>query len=186
MKLVSSWFIVLFLMSTQGFSQTTTIADEKRAEPISWMTWNEAMEAQEMEPKMILVYIYTDWCVLCRRMENGPFLDSNLVELINDNFYAVNLDAESRETWAYQQEEYSYVREGNLGYHQLAAKLLDGRLSFPSLVFLDQDLTIIQSVPGYKEGQELERVLVYFGLDYYLKTPWSTFERTYQTQKFSD
>lgn len=188
MKLVSSWFIMLFLISTQGFGQTSTTEPANDTEPsaITWMTWAEAMQAQALEPKKLLVYLHTDWCVLCRRMEGGPFQDSTLVEFVNNNFYPIKFDAESRETWIFHDEEYAYVREGNLGYHELAAKFLDGQLSFPSLVFIDPNLEVIQSVSGYKEGRELERILVYFGLDYYMKTPWSTFERTYQSQGFAD
>ena len=150
------------------------------------MSWQEATVDQESHSKKILLFIYTDWCSYSRKMEEGPFQDPSLSAYINEHFIPVKLNASTRETLTYESREYNYVRKGNVGYHELAALFLDGRMSFPSIVILDTEMEVIQTVPGYQSPVQLERIATYFGQNYYQGTPWSAFQRTFQPQLTSD
>lgn len=43
-------------------------------------------------------------------------------------------------------KEYKHVKNGAKGYHELAIHFLQGQMSYPSMVFLDEDLNLIQSI----------------------------------------
>ncbi len=189
MRVLSKFFLLL-LLSLSGFALSAQEIEvdpiESLPQTINWLSWEEAMEIQPSSEKKMLLFIYTDWCTLCRRMDERAFKDESLSAYINASFIPVRLNAESRETLIYQGEEYTYTRKGKLGYHQLAATLLDGRLSFPQLVVMDVDQTIIQSIAGYQTPIQMEQICTYFGQDLYEETPWSAFRRNFQPQFITD
>lgn len=138
------------------------------------------MVKMEQKPRKVLVNVYTQWCNWCRRMDEKTLEHPQIARYINEHFYAVKFDAEQRQELTYQGQVYKYSKGGTRGYHELAALLLRGRLSYPSVVFLDEDQEIIQSIVGYKTPSQFETIATYFGDDQYMHTPWSSYQRTYQ------
>jgi thioredoxin-related protein len=61
----------------------------------------------------------------------------------------------------------------------LALALTRGKLSYPSVVILDENLNIIQPIQGFVERDKFSKILVYFALDKYKRMPWVTFERNF-------
>jgi thioredoxin-related protein len=72
------------------------------------------------------------------------------------------------------------VPGGRNGYHELAAGLLNNKLSFPTVVFLDEDFKIISPLPGYHKPDFFEKVVTYFGDDHYKTTSWKDYEQNFQ------
>ncbi len=126
---------------------------------INWMTMNEALAAQKEHPKKIIMDVYTTWCGPCKLLDKNTFGNKKVIEFINENYYAVKFNAEGREEITYQDFTYTNpnYREGRRGKnttHFLADAL---RLrGYPSIVFFEEDSTLIQAVAGYKTPQELE------------------------------
>lgn len=147
---------------------------------INWMTWEEAMQLSESEPRKILLDVYTEWCYWCKRMDESTFRDTSIAGYINENFYPVKFDAEQKQDIEFKGKVYKYMKSGKKGFHELAAVLLNGRLSFPTLVFLDHEHNVIQSIVGYKTPVQFEKIATYFAEDHFKKTPWSTFKKNYK------
>ena len=76
---------------------------------------------------------------------------------------------------------YEYVNPsgGKRGYHEFASVMTMGRMSYPSTVFFDENLELIQPIPGFQDDQTFEMIITYFGDDYYKKVPWEKYEKTY-------
>jgi thioredoxin-related protein len=146
---------------------------------IQWLTWEQAVELHQKEPRKIILDVYTDWCGWCKRMEQNTFGHELISSYINEHFYAVKFNAERQEDILFRGIAYKYVSTGKRGYHEFAAKITQGRLSYPSTVFLNEQLEIIQSIPGYREPHEFEVILTYFARDQHLQTPWETYQRSY-------
>lgn len=123
------------------------------------MTFEEALEASEEEPKMWFIDMYTDWCGWCKRMDASTFKDPLIVDYINANYYAVKFDAEQKEDIVVGDSTYSFVANGRRGYHELAAQLMNGKMSYPTYVFLNDKREILTTVPGYKENKDLLPIL---------------------------
>ncbi len=141
----------------------------------SWMSWEEAMEAQKKTPKKLLIDVYTDWCGWCKRMDKNTFSNPEVQAYILKHFYPVKFNAEQKEDIHFQGDVLKWVPNGRRGYHELAAALLDGRLSYPSLVYLDENLARITISPGYKDVAQLQKEMKYIAEEYYLHTPWDEF-----------
>ena len=62
----------------------------------------------------------------------------------------VKLNAEQKEAISFKGREYTYVSSGKRGIHQLAYGLLSGRPSYPSYVYLNEELEVIGVTKGFK------------------------------------
>jgi len=96
---------------------------------IKWMTWEEALAAQEKSPRKILVDIYTDWCGWCKKMDKATFQKDKIAKYVNNNYYPVKFDAEYKDVIIYDGKEYKYIANGRKGYHELAVVITQGKLS---------------------------------------------------------
>ena len=143
------------------------------------MTMEEAEAAQQIEPRKVVVDLYTDWCTWCVKMDNSTFKNPHIVKYLNEKFYAVKFDAEQKEDLNFRGKDYKYVRYGKRGYHELAVELTKGRLSFPTVVFLDEDLNNIQAIRGFQTSLRFEQIMTYFANNYHKKMPWQKYSDSY-------
>ncbi len=150
------------------------------AQQVSWMSWEDAvtLAAQEGNTKKIFVDVYTDWCGWCKRMDKDTFQNAEVAAYMSENFLMVKLDGEQKEAIQYKGTTYNFVAQGRRGYHELAAALLQGRMSYPTVVFLDQDFQMLSPVPGYQKPQPFLKIARYFGDDIYKEKDWQTYSQS--------
>lgn len=148
---------ILFLLFNSIFAQV----QEKPADLINWMSFEEAVKKQAEDPKTILIDMYTDWCGWCKKMDSETFRNPQIANYINTYFYPVKFNAERVDTIEYLGQKYFNLNTGNRSTHQLAQQLLSGRMSYPSIVYIDFE-GHINPVPGYMDPKSIEPLLVYF------------------------
>lgn len=150
-------------------SPSAALAQEKK---INWLSMEQAQELHSKNPKKIFVDIYTDWCSWCKRMDSETFTHPVIVDYINKHFYAVKLNAEQTEPIVFKGVKYENERAGQRrGAHNFAIAILQGRLSYPSVAFFDEHLSLIYALPGFRPPLHMEPVLVFFNEDYYKTNP---------------
>jgi thioredoxin-related protein len=139
---------------------------------ITWMTWDEAIAANKQQPKKLLVDVYTEWCGWCKKMDAKVFTDPAIEAYIKKNFYAVKFDAEQKETILYDGYTFNFNTEATRrGVHDLAIALLDSRMSYPSIVYLDENRDRISISPGFKPADKFIHELNFIQEGHYkLKT----------------
>jgi len=168
---------VLFLFLTTCFFSVSLLAQDKdSASNVNWLTWEEAVEASKKSPRKIFVDVYTDWCGWCKRMDKATFQVPEVAKYLNENFYPVKLNAEQKEDIEYGGSTFKYVASGRKGYHQLAAALLEGRLSFPTVVFLNEDHEILQRLAGFIDKDEFSKVMRWLAEDEFKDTPYDEYK----------
>ena len=169
--------LLAFIFMTCFFVQ---LGNAQEAETINWLTWEEAQEKLKEEPRKIFVDIYTDWCRFCEKMDLATFQKPHIVKYMNENYYAVKFNAEQTEDIVFNEKKYKFVQQGRRGYHELAFAITRGQLSYPTIVFIDEECNIIQPIPGFRDSMEFEKMMTYFGEDAHKETPWSLYEKNYQ------
>lgn len=142
---------------------TKTAAAVTQTETVNWLTWQELEAAYNKEPKMVFVDIYTSWCGWCKKLDKTTFVDPAAVKYINENYYAVKFDAEKNEDITFNGETYKFIKNGKKGYSELAYNFMQGKMSFPTMVFLNDDLSILTVVPSYLDAPTWDAALHYFG-----------------------
>ena len=147
---------------------------------IGWVDFPEAIQKAQLENKKILIEIYTQWCGWCKVMDQKTFHHPEVIDYINDRYVAVRFDAEDQGDIEFNGNTYSFVKKGRNGYHELAAELMRGRLSYPTIVFLDEQLNVIQPIPGYQNPDNFQMILMYFADNYFRRVPWGRFTQQYQ------
>lgn len=147
------------------------------AQEVNWLSWDEAtsLAATDKNPKKIFIDVYTDWCGWCKKMDKDTFQNAKVAEYMTNNFYMVKLDGEGKEPIDFKGKTYKYVPSGKRGYHELAAALLQGRLSYPTVVFMDEQLNMLSPVPGYQKPDPFLNIARYFGDNIYLEKDWKTY-----------
>ena len=162
----NTWLILTILVISAVSYQFIPPPKEK----INWITVQERNELYKKEPRPILVDVYTTWCGWCKVMDKKTYTNDNLANYINKRFYAIKLNAETKESFNFNNKTYAYDGKNNIS--ELADYLLFGRLEFPTTVFLSSMDAKPAPLSGYLKPSEMEAPLKYFG------------EKAFQSQTF--
>lgn len=167
------------------FSSMTTLNAPQPVEDgaVKWLTFEQAVEKSKTEKRKIIIDVYTDWCGWCKVMDKNTFSDPEVAKLLNEKFYPVKFNAEQREDVEFRGTTFKFIANGNNGTHQLAAVLLNNQMSYPSIVFVEEDFKSVSPIPGFKKREEFHKMLAYFTTDYYKKgnVGREEFEKTYKS-----
>jgi len=147
--------------------------------PVKWYTIEEAFKLTKSEPRKILIDVYTDWCSWCKVMDSKTFSNKLIAEYINTKFYPVKFNAEQKNDVTLNGKTYKFVASGQRGYHELAAQLLNGKLGYPSVVFLDEQTRMIQPIQGYIQAKEFDEIIKFIGDEHYKNQKWEDFQAGY-------
>lgn len=152
-------------------------------ESVIWLTAEDAERLARKKGKMIMINVYTDWAGWSKLMDKNTYSRKRIIRYINENFYAVRLNAETDKSILFN--KLTYDRPAGQDFHTLAYSLLEGIMDFPSTVFLDESIKVIMVIPGYMDDQKLEVVLHYFNEKAYEnnKVTFTEFEREYLSRK---
>ena len=142
---------------------------------INWMTWDQMIAKRQSDsiPKKVFIDLYTGWCGWCKRMDATTFKQKAIVDYMNQKYYAVKFDAETRDTINFNGVQ--FVNSDPLFEkrainsrgkpHWFAHSILDGKLSYPSYALLDENLIRLAIYNGFKQQEELIGILFFFGAD---------------------
>jgi len=151
-------FTILFIFSfTMIFSQEV----EEPKSLVNWLTFEEAIKLYEENPKTILMDMYTDWCGWCKKMDAETFNNPQIANYINTNFYPVKFNAERTDTIEYKGKTYVNLNSGRRSSHQLAQEFMNGRMSYPTIVYIDYEGNV-NPVPVFMDVRKIEPLLIYF------------------------
>jgi thioredoxin-related protein len=134
---------------------------------IDWMTIEEAEQANKKEPRKIFVDVYTNWCGWCKKMDKTTFSDSLVQKYGKEKFYFVKLNAEDQNSIIFKEKVFRY--NAQMQANELAVQLLNGQMGYPTLVFLDEKSTPIQTFGSYMDAKQFLMLLHYFGDNAYRK-----------------
>lgn len=167
--------VFLFLLVCGGWN-----VQAQSAGHVTWLTFEVAVEKSKKDKRPIFIDVFTDWCGWCKVMDQKTFSNPNVARLLNEKFYPVKFNAEQREDVVFNGTTYRFVSQGRNGYHELAAALLNNQLSYPTVVFLNEDFGMIQPVPGYHEARAFYQMADFVGSGKYKAIPWADFQKDYK------
>ncbi len=149
-------FYILFFVigiSSAGFSQPKIYSFE------------EAEKLSVQNPKPYFIFIKTQWCKFCKMMDKSTFQNSELIKILNSDFYFIALDAGTKRDIVFGGKIFQFKPNGvNSGMHELASELakINGEITFPATTILNPDYSIIGQKSGFIDSKSLLLLLQNF------------------------
>ena len=135
------------------------------------MSLDEVREAQKTNPKNVLIDVYTNWCGPCKLMDRNTFSNTDIIRIINENYYAVKFNAEGNDTVTFMDKVFtnpnfdSTKTQRRNSSHQFTQFL--GVNAYPSTLFFDSEMNYLTPVRGYLNPKQIEIYLLLFKDDTY-------------------
>lgn len=156
-------FILFICFFSFSFTKIKTDRNEKlhNKEKIDWLSIDEVKIKLQKESRPVLIDLYTNWCYWCKVMNKKTYSDLKVIEYINKYYYAVRLNAETKDSLAWGGEMYKYSDENKV--NNFSIYITQGQLAFPNTVIFADVKKTPASIPGFMEPKEIEVILKYFG-----------------------
>ena len=141
-------FILLFffLISNQIFAQLNT------------HTFEQAEKLSIEKQKPFVIFIHTDWCKICKMMENTTFKNKEIINELNQNFYFISFNAEDKNEIIFNKNKFKFRPKGNnSGIHELAESL--SNQIYPTITILNSDYTILTQIESFVNAKTLLQIL---------------------------
>lgn len=153
-NIISSIAISLFLCASLSAQEL---------ESVRWLTFEQLEDSLTVKPKKVFIDFYTDWCVYCRKMDKVVFTRPEVIEVLNETYYAVRFDAETDSvvTFGGRQFTNDQVGQSRNPLHQIAQLLAlrDGQFVAPTLVVLDEAFKVTARYFEYMDSKRLLKAL---------------------------
>ena len=97
--------------------------------------WKSVLAQSQKKAQAIFVMVHTSWCGYCRKMEREVYTKTKVADYHNTYLINVRIDGESLFGIKFSEK------------HRVEA--------FPGLLFLNENESILQSIPGYLNAKDL-------------------------------
>ena len=154
-SIISCFIVVSFFLVAPVSAQDS--------ESIQWLSFEELEDSLAAKPKKVFIDFYTDWCTYCRKMDKSVFTKPEVIDLLNEEYYAVRFNAETNVSINFGGQVLinDQVGKSRKPIHQIAQLLAlrNGIFVAPTLIILDEDFRVISRYFEYMDSRRLLKAL---------------------------
>ena len=131
---------------------------------INWKNWSELEQAIKEKPKPIFIFFHAKWCAYCKKIEREVFTKPEVIEKLNTNYYAVEMDVERTDTIRFEGEQFTNKqahpkRNGILEIPLMLASREGIPFSLPATIILNKEFTLKERFFEYYTSIQLMNFL---------------------------
>lgn len=131
---------------------------------VQWLTFEQLEDSLAVQPKKVFIDFHADWCAYCKKMDKVAYRDPEVVNVLNTKYYAVKMNAESKDTIVFGGDTFfnSQFGKERQPTHEIPLLLAsrEGRpFSLPAMVLLDEGFQIRERIFEYRTPKQLLEVL---------------------------
>jgi thiol:disulfide interchange protein len=105
------------------------------AKAIDWETdYDVALKKAKQENKIVMAFVYTDWCPYCRKMQKETFMDADVEKKATASFIAVKINPDKSTSRKRLAESW-------------------GVKGYPNIIFFDAGGTKIDHIKGAMDAK---------------------------------
>lgn len=105
---MKKYFAVIMVCIGLAFDHRSVIAQ------IKTFQFEQIDSLQRIESRNIFVFIHTDWCKYCQAMKYTTFKNDRIINLLNENFYFVDLNAEEKRNIDFNNYTFKFKPTGKI------------------------------------------------------------------------
>ena len=139
------------------------LAQAQENDVVQWISFDQLDDSLAAKPKKVFVDFYTSWCTYCRKMDKVVFTKPEVAERLNEDYYAVRMDAESQDTIYFDGRPFTndQVKKTRNPLHQLAQilALREGQFAPPTMIILDEHFIVQHRYFEYLDSKKLLKAL---------------------------
>ncbi len=137
-RVCTQWLPLLFML-VLGFNDLFA----QPSPEINWLSFSQLNDSLKINPKKVFVNFYADWCVYCKEMNRTTFANEKVISVLNQDYYAVKMNIESRDTILFGDQIFVNKRYKRVNPVHEIALLMAGRknkpFSLPAFVLLNDE-----------------------------------------------
>lgn len=136
---------------------------------IAWVPLEKAKVLAKKHDGKILIFFYKKNCEYCEKMKKETLTDPSVINLINNNFFPVQMDSRTKDTIIYNGKAYGNQQPASSGRHdwrhdfyaEVATFTRNGKsqITTPCIVLFNNKFEKIIEMPGNIKKEWLSRRL---------------------------
>jgi thioredoxin-related protein len=142
---------------------------------VKWYTMEEAQALNAKAPRKIFIDMYTGWCGWCKVLDKNTFSNPEIAKYLNTYFYPVKFNAEGKDPVVFNGQ--TFTLNPPQKFHDLAIAIMQGKMNFPTMVFINDNLQLLTMVQSYLPPEDLQPILIFFAHNYYQTLNWPDFQQ---------
>ena len=111
---------------------------------VTWMDIEQVQQVTIDTPKKVFIDFTAKWCGWCKVMDKKTFTDAAVISYLNENYYAVRLDFDSKDVFNYLGKDYTAK--------QLAEA--NGITGLPTMLVASADFKNVEKIIGYQKPKQ--------------------------------
>ena len=110
------------------------------------------------QPKIIMLYFYTDWCNVCKIQEKQIHSNPKIQAFLKNEVYYIKINGESSESINFLDQ--TYIPSLDQKTHPFATIFIHKNdITYPMWIILDQNLKIIDQYSGLIKSNTFELLI---------------------------